>query len=173
MTRKISTAIAGPVSLSLASDNPLIITNLGTITSTGANSDGVDGTAARAWAITNRGMVSSDAGWGINLAGAGSLDNSGAIYGFLGGFLTGGRGTVTNGGTINGAGGDGVFLNGNGTVTNHEGASISGDGGGVIQSGDAGEDQDVFDGDGRHDPYNILAPATIPARAASVVHTHR
>ncbi|HTN10596.1 MAG TPA: hypothetical protein VL154_06430 [Acetobacteraceae bacterium] len=131
MTRKISTAIAGPVSLSLASDNPLIITNLGTITSTGANSDGVDGTAARAWAITNRGMVSSDAGWGINLAGAGSLDNSGAIYGFLGGFLTGGRGTVTNGGTINGAGGDGVFLNGNGTVTNREGASISGDGGGV------------------------------------------
>jgi hypothetical protein len=137
---KITSAISGPFILG-PSDNPLTITSTGAVTSTGTGVDGIDGDASTAWKITNQGAVSSADGWGINLAGAGALYNSGRISGLLRGFLTGGAGKVTNKGTISSQSGAGVDLEAGGSVTNKEGASISGGpfGDGVSIRGGAGE----------------------------------
>jgi hypothetical protein len=121
MARKINSAITGPLTLG-PSDDPLTITSAGTITSTGANVDGIDGAAGTAWTIVNKGTVASAGGWGINLMGAGALKNSGAI---LGGFQTGGAGTLTNQGTISGSG-EGVVFGSGGTVTNDANGTIIG-----------------------------------------------
>jgi hypothetical protein len=117
MATTISSAITGPFTLS-PSSNPLSITAKGKITSTGANIDGIDGDSGTAWAITNGGTVSSAGGWGINLAGAGSLSNSGVISGASGGIQTRGVGTVTNKGTISSSNGNAVYFASGGTVTN-------------------------------------------------------
>src|SRR6185437_2229876 len=123
--RKISGAISGPVILK-PSDNPLTITGTGSVASTGANNDGIDGAAGTAWSIINKGAVSSEQGWAISLAGAGVLDNSGMISGQLGGFQTGGAGAVTNSGTIKGTGEglDAIDLHGGGSITNKAGGLI-------------------------------------------------
>ncbi len=128
MARKISSAIDGPLVLT-ESDDPLIVTSTGTITSTGANSDGIDGAASTAWIITNEGTVSSAWGRGISLAGAGVLTNFGVISGAGGGFATGGFGLLANKGSISAGGagsGLGVDFGGGGVVTNGKGASIAG-----------------------------------------------
>jgi hypothetical protein len=124
--RIITGSITGPLILT-PSDNPLTIASTGKITSTGANNDGVDGAASTAWTITNKGTISSDGGWGVDLAGAGVLDNSGVLSGLLGGFEAAGIGVVTNDGTISGTGPEsyGVLLDDGGNVTNKNGGSIS------------------------------------------------
>jgi len=111
MARAINGTIDGPLILSLTdplalagSDDPLIITSTGTITSTGL-ADGIDGAAATAWTIFNNGVVSATAGWAIALAGAGFLYNSGVISGgYEGGVEIGGSGVVVNEGWINATG---------------------------------------------------------------------
>lgn len=128
MARRIDSAITGPFVLSLSdplapggSDDPLIISSTGMITSAG---DAIDGAAGTDWKIINHGTVEGE----ISLAGAGFLDNSGLISG---GFTTGSFGKVTNMDAITGyidLGGDGVVINrgtmsaveigGSGTVTN-------------------------------------------------------
>ena len=124
MTRKISGAIDGPLVLA-PSDDPLIVTRTGTVTSTGA-ADGIDGASSTAWTITNKGAVSSAGGWGINLAGAGAVTNSGVISGLFGGIEIGGPGMVTNRGTITGS--TGIKLDTGGFVANNAGGSIQGSG---------------------------------------------
>ena len=125
MARKISGTISGPLTLK-PSDNPLTITGTGSVASTGANNDAIDGAAGTAWSIINKGAVSSEQGWAISLAGVGALDNSGMISGQLGGFETGGTGAVTNSGTIKGTGEglDAIDLHGGGSTTNKAGGLI-------------------------------------------------
>ncbi len=143
MSRSISTAIAGSLTLSLTdplasdgSDNPLTITSQGSVISTGSGDtpppgiDGIFGPAGTAWVITNQGTVASATASGIALAGGGMLRNSGFIAGGTNvldgvaatadGFSAGGPARVFNQGTIDGAGNDsnGVSLNGGGEVTN-------------------------------------------------------
>jgi hypothetical protein len=124
MARKIVSTIDGPLVLG-ESDNPLIVTSTGTITSTGA-ADGIDGAASTAWSITNKGAVSSAGGWGINLAGAGAVANSGMISGLFGGIEIAGPGMVTNRGTITGS--TGIKLDAGGFVVNKAGGSVQGSG---------------------------------------------
>jgi hypothetical protein len=137
MPRIIFSQINGPVVLAPA-DNPLIITGTGTVTSTGS-ADGIDGGIGTTWTITNAGAVNASGGYGVSLAGAGVIGNTGAISGKDAIVLRAG-GNVTNsaGGTISGLGalgqglgsGAGVYIAGaTGTVTNN--GSISGGGYGV------------------------------------------
>jgi hypothetical protein len=126
MPKTIDTAITGPFDLDHASQNPVTITSTGSITSTGAGEDGVDGVAGVAWSIFNDGAVSSAGGYGVDLAGAGSLDNSGTVSGLTSGFVTGGSGSVVNQGTITGTSGDGVSFGHGGSVTNRKAGSITG-----------------------------------------------
>jgi hypothetical protein len=138
MPKTIDTAITGPFDLDHASQNPLTITSAGSITSTGAGEDGIDGVAGVAWSILNDGAVSSAGGYGVDLAGAGSLNNSGTVSGLTSGFVTGGSGTVVNQGTITGTSGDGVSFGHGGSVANSKAGSITGGTYGVEIAGASG-----------------------------------
>ena len=72
--RTISSPTTGPVVLS-AADNPLVITSTGSVNSTGAGSDGIDGPAGTAWSIGNDGTITSSGGLGILLNGGGTVSN--------------------------------------------------------------------------------------------------
>jgi len=163
MSRVIAGGISGPLVLSLTdplasggSDNPLIVTSTGTITSP---LDGIDGPAGTAWTIFNNGAVSTTDGAGIALAGAGFLYNSGqgSITSERQGVLINGAGVVANQGSIFaqdiGVGlGEGSVINTNqgsirggpfGVALQNGGSvwnlgSISGDGGGVSLEGGTG-----------------------------------
>ena len=147
MSRTISNAVPGPVVL-VATDNPLTITGSVISTTGTAQSpvDAIDGGAGTSWAITNSGVVSSSFGYGVSLAGAGSsVTNYGSISGagpagfnFISGVaITGASGTVTNGGTIAVSGGGyGVHLAGGGAVTNS--GSVTGGEDGVLIEGAPG-----------------------------------
>ncbi|MDR3473758.1 MAG: Ig-like domain-containing protein [Devosia sp.] len=141
----INTSVAGPLVLNAATDIPLTITNTGAVTSTGAATDGVDGSTAAIWVISNAGTVTSSQGTGISLAGSGTITNAGLISGQYGVKLHDG-GSLTNafGGTIAGTGtagtlntGSGIYIAGAtgavanyGTITgnNHRGIFIKGGG---------------------------------------------
>ncbi len=107
--RTISTSVAGPITLTAAT-NPLTITGTGTVT-TGGSGDGISGASGTSWTVSNSGTISASTGSasGIRLRGPGTVTNSGLI-------TTGGTaygvgldhgGTVTNTSTIIG-GEDGV-----------------------------------------------------------------
>jgi hypothetical protein len=160
--RQISASVTGPIVLGTG-DNTLIIT--GTVTSTGAGIDGVDGSAGTARSITNDGTVSSSDGIGIALTSGGVVSNAGLISGATGvrldagGSLTNetgasitahnvgiqilhGVGTVVNAGKIiatpmlPGALVYGVAMTAGGLVTN-TGAILGGEDGVIIQGGPA------------------------------------
>src|SRR5450755_4954143 len=127
MARTISTKTAGPVVLR-PTDNPLTITGTGAVTSTGASQDGIDGATGTTWIIGNAGKVTSSTGYGISLASAGTVSNTGSISGKDGVVLKAG-GKVTNaaGGSISASGalgagegsGAAIYITGTtGTVTN-------------------------------------------------------
>jgi hypothetical protein len=110
----ISTTINATLSLA-ASNNPVTITVSGGVSATGTTADAIDGNSSADWAISNAGTISSLSGYGVNLAGQNSnVRNFGSISGG-GGVNLSNDGSVTN--TAKGA---------IGTVTNAEGASISG-----------------------------------------------
>jgi hypothetical protein len=81
MSKTITTSVTGPVVLVPATDNPLYITNTGTVTSTGT-SDGVDGGAGSNWTVSNAGVVSAaSTGIGVSLATNSTIGNTGSISG--------------------------------------------------------------------------------------------
>lgn len=130
MARTISSSISGPVNLANpAQDNPLVITRKGAVISSGAGVDGIDGTAAAVWTITNSGKILSAGGIGISLAGAGTVTNgplradNALISGSAGGVAINGAGTVSNTGLISSSYGFGVELRSGGAVTNTGAAS--------------------------------------------------
>jgi hypothetical protein len=109
VSKKITSSIAGPVVLG-AADNPLTITATGVVTASSTGADGVDAPAGvlptgAVWAIRNAGWVTSAGGFGMSLASAGTVTNTGSISGV-----------------------DGVVLRAGGTVVNNSGASIAGSG---------------------------------------------
>ena len=121
----ISTSVTGPFVLS-ATNNPLTITGTGTVTSTGAGVDAIDGASGTTWNIVNNGTISASTGNGVSLSGAGTISSSGVITGKDGVVLRAG-GSVSNSGSISGTGamgagsssGAAVFVTGaRGTVTN-------------------------------------------------------
>jgi hypothetical protein len=142
MARTISSSVTGPVVLS-AADNPLTITNTGTITAT---ADDIDGASGTTWTVVNQGTLKSSSGSGISLAGAGSVSSTGVITGSIYGVeladgglvtntgsITGGKnaikvfqaaGTISNLGVMLSTTGDAVSLDAGGSVTNAAGASI-------------------------------------------------
>ena len=104
----ISSAITGPLTLA-ATNNPLTITNAGSVKATASGADGVDGGSGTAWSITNSGTVASSQRYGISLHSAGSsIVNSGSISGY------------------SGSGGYGLDLEAGGTVTNTSAGYITG-----------------------------------------------
>ncbi|MBW0001941.1 MAG: VCBS repeat-containing protein [Hyphomicrobiales bacterium] len=146
MAKTINSSVTGPVTLAFPTDNPLTITSTGTVTSTGAGNDGVDGSGG-AWTVGNSGTVSSGSADGFNLSGGATLTNNlggvissaGTVGGglFVGAalYIRGGKGNVTNNGSISG-GGYGAALAGGGSVTNS--SSITGGEDAVRISGGAG-----------------------------------
>jgi hypothetical protein len=129
----INKPIPGPLSLQ-PTDNPLTITASGGVNATATGADAIDGDSSTAWAISNAGTIQSASGNGVFLL-AGSAGSSVTNYssgkilvlgtgltGFnniSGVYITGGSGTVTNGGIISVSGGGyGVHLAGGGAVTN-------------------------------------------------------
>src|SRR5579863_8943090 len=125
----ISTTVSGPVTLSNPLlDNPLVVTATGAVSSVTPGSDGIDGTNAASWIITNDGSIASATGRGISLAAGGTISNglisgtaasiSGSIAGIA---IYGGTGAVTNDGRLSGQ--YGVTLGLGGTVTNNVGGS--------------------------------------------------
>ena len=106
MARTISSHVTGPVNLALA-DNPLTVTSAGMVTSSGTGLDAIDGAAGTTWNIQNSGSLSSSTGYGIALAGSGTVSNN-------------------SGGSISGK--NALVLRAGGTVSNAAGGSIAGTG---------------------------------------------
>jgi hypothetical protein len=163
--RTISTSVTGPIVLS-AADNPLTITSTGTVASAGDAIDAPSGTTwtiTNSGTVT----TSSTTGSGIWLAGSGTVSNNGSISGqhalllsaggsvtnnssgvivantgtnATGVFIKNQFGTLSNSGQISGTGtgGTGVYIENNGSVTNTQGAAISGTQYGVFLEGGAG-----------------------------------
>lgn len=142
MTLHIRGTTTGPVVLGPNSKRLTSITSTGAVISNGTGADGIDGPATNPWSIENDGTVTSASGVGINLLGAGTINNgpSALISGYLAGVrIDGTPASVTNAGAITGSGpgtvapvtsgtilGDGIAFFAGGNVTNNAGGSISG-----------------------------------------------
>ena len=154
MSGTISTAITQGVTLTVS---PTTISGTGSITvSTGVAIIGpaTGGKPAAGWTINNEGHVSATASAaganGIDLAGGGSITNSGVISGFYNGIdVSSGASVVTNTGTIDSSGleavvnpnnheYDGIYLGGGGSVTNSGTGTIFGGIGGIDIAGGVG-----------------------------------
>ena len=154
MSGTISTAITQGVTLTVS---PTTISGSGSVTvSTGVAIQGPSGGSepASGWTISNAGSVAatqSAAGAnGIDLAGGGSITNSGVIAGFYNGVdVSSGLAAITNTGTIDSSAVeavsspnnheyDGIYLGGGGSVTNSGTGTIFGGVGGIDISGGTG-----------------------------------
>jgi hypothetical protein len=125
----ISSRQTAAVSLTEASQNPVVVTGSGGVIVTG-NTRAIYGGAAFAWTIVNNGLVSSQFGYGIYLTGGGVVTNGSSsatiISESYGVRISGDSGTVTNLGHI--AGSDAVALLAGGSVSNAAGGAIDGSG---------------------------------------------
>ncbi len=153
MATTVSTGVFSQVYLNTASDNPLTVTNHGSIITSGY---AVLGKAGTDWTITNSGSISGTGshGVGIYLNSSGHITNTsgatirgvkyavylknggtvtntaGSILGSTDGLYAGGVATVTNTGTIIGTSNVGVDLSLGGSINNS--GSIGGGKDGVI-----------------------------------------
>jgi collagen type I/II/III/V/XI/XXIV/XXVII alpha len=152
MSGTVSTPVTQGITLTVS---PTTISATGSvIVSKGVAVTGVSGGSepATGWTISNEGSVAATAlgANGINLAGGGSVTNSGVIAGYFNGVdITTGLATVTNTGTIDSSGVkaldnpspnqyDGIYLGDGGSVTNSGTGTIFGGIGGIDISGAAG-----------------------------------
>jgi hypothetical protein len=154
MSETISTAITQGVTLTVS---PTTISGTGSVTaSTGVAINGLarDSEPPTGWTISNQGSVTATAhsagANGIDLAGGGSISNSGVIAGFYNGVdVSSGVSAITNTGTIDSSGleavaspnnheYDGIYLGGGGSVTNSGTGTIFGGVGGIDIAGGAG-----------------------------------
>jgi hypothetical protein len=122
MTKQVTTVNPVQYTTYDLANNPIVF---GTGTDINVSSgDGVYGSNAQSWSVTNEGLISGSS-IGIDLTGGGSVTNEagGTISGYYGVDISGGVGTVTNVGAISGL--TGVLLLG-GSVANQAGATISG-----------------------------------------------
>jgi hypothetical protein len=133
MATTITAFVPGPVLLDQAAQNALTIAATGTVASSGAGADGVDGSNLMAWTIVNDGIVASTGGVGIRLLNGGTIENgltsgpAAAIAGASAGVLiSGASGRIVNGGSISGT--EGIQLSAGGSVDNRTGGMISGSG---------------------------------------------
>jgi fibronectin-binding autotransporter adhesin len=127
-----------------ATENPATITATGYVTNR-TGSIAVLGTGGYVWTVTNYGTI-ENTGIGVYLTDGGMLTNSadpGYIQGINNGVeITGGAGTIDNGGTIVGENGGGIVMQAGGTVGNSglirgaiTGVYINGAAGSVTNSG--------------------------------------
>ena len=154
MSGIISTSVTQGITLTVS---PTTISGTGSVTaSTGVAITGLSGGGepAAGWTINNEGHVSATASAaganGVDLAGGGSITNSGVIAGFYNGVdVRSGLSSVTNTGTIessaviapstpNNHQYDGVYLGGGGSVTNSGTGTIFGGVGGIDIAGGTG-----------------------------------
>jgi hypothetical protein len=155
MSGTISTPVTQGVTLTV---NPVTISGTGSVNvSTGVGITGPSGgsTPATGWTIVNQGSVTATnegvAGEnGVDLAGGGSISNSGVITGFYNGVdVSSGLSSITNTGTIDSSAStaplnpnnhqyDGVYLGGGGSVTNSGTGTIFGGVGGIDIAGGTG-----------------------------------
>ncbi|MCB8875455.1 Hint domain-containing protein [Acidisoma silvae] len=151
MSGTISTAITQSVTLTVS---PTSVTSTGSVETISGDAiiGPADTIAVSGWSIVNAGTVaaSGPSANGIDLAAAGSIGNSGVIAGYNNGIqITGGKGSVTNSGTIDSsptkiAPGspnnlyDGIYFGAGGSVTNLDAGTIFGAIGGVDIAGGAG-----------------------------------
>src|SRR5579864_576514 len=142
MAYNITNTTSGAVLSNAAIQNPATVAFNGSVTNTYSDAphhlgDGIYGTNAAAWTITNYGTVNSNpaAGNGIELAAGGIVSNldstvsTASLTGYLHGVLiNGASGTVKNTGTIaaTGTASTGIFLSSSGYITNASTGLISG-----------------------------------------------
>jgi Hint domain len=153
MATTVSTGVFSQVYLNTTSDNPLTVTNHGSVITSGY---AVLGKAGTDWTITNSGSISGTGSHGVGiylnssghitntsgatirgveyavyLKGGGTVTNTaGSILGSADGLYAGGVATVTNTGTIIGTSGVGVDLSLGGSINNS--GSIGGGNDGVV-----------------------------------------
>jgi hypothetical protein len=154
MSGTISTPVTQGITLTVS---PTTISGTGSVTvSAGVAITGpaVKGEPATGWTINNEGHVTATASAaganGIDLAGGGSITNSGVIAGFYNGVdVSSGLSSVTNTGTIDSSAViapsnptnhqyDGIYLGGGGSVTNSGTGTIFGGVGGIDIAGGTG-----------------------------------
>jgi Hint domain len=154
MSGTISTPITQGVTLTVS---PTTITGAGSVrVSSGVAITGPlgGGEPEAGWSVNNEGSVtatgSSAGDNGIDLAGGGSITNSGVIAGFYNGVdVSSGVSSITNTGTIDSSGleaivnpnnheYDGIYLGGGGSVTNSGTGTIFGGIGGIDIAGGSG-----------------------------------
>jgi Hint domain len=154
MSGTISTHVTQGITLTVS---PTTITSTGAVTaSTGVAITGPSGGAepVTGWTINNEGSVTATASTaganGIDLAGGGSITNSGVIAGFYNGVdISSGVSAITNTGTIDSSAleaisnpnnheYDGIYLGDGGSVTNSGTGTIFGGIGGIDIAGGAG-----------------------------------
>ncbi len=166
MSRTISNTITTGLTL-VPGDTPLTIANTGVVSYGVTGSTALYGPAGTTWIVTNLGTISdTGAGWGVNFAADGTVINGGLIAADVaansaigvylsvggsvtnqsGGTITGHNGvkasnvaaTVVNAGRINldsTSAAQGVLLNAGGSVTNQSGGVILGYDSVLIQGG--------------------------------------
>ena len=154
MSGTISTSVTQGITLTVS---PTTITGTGSVTvSAGVAITGLSGgnKPQAGWTINNAGHVSATAATaganGIDLAGGGSITNSGTIVGFYNGVdVSSGVSAITNTGTIDSSAVtapsnptnhqyDGIYLGGGGSVTNSGTGTIFGGVGGIDIAGGTG-----------------------------------
>jgi hypothetical protein len=154
MSEIISTPVTQGITLTAS---PTTISGTGSVTvSTGVAITGPasGGEPAAGWTISNEGSVTATAvaagANGIDLAGGGSITNSGVIAGFYNGVdISSGVSSITNTGTIDSSAleavinpnnhqYDGIYLGGGGSVTNSGTGTIFGGVGGIDIAGGTG-----------------------------------